>query len=366
MRNLGDTVARLKRKSSIAQPGGSRLAPAAVSGPNPGGLKAWKHVPETLPGNPALVVVLHGCTQTAAAYDAGSGWSMLADRHGFVVLYPEQQRTNNPGLCFNWYAPEDTRRDRGEAASIRAAIDAAVRDHNIDQTRVFVTGLSAGGVMTSVMLATYPEVFAGGAIIAGLPYGSAASMPEAFDRMRGHGLPTASAATAAVLTASGHSGPWPSVSIWHGSADYTVATANADALVAQWAGVHDLDLLASETTPIGSHVHRVWRDGSGEPLLEEYRIAGMGHGVPIDARGVDPCGQAGPYMIDAGLSSSQRLVTHWKLNARAPGRRTRLAKASPARTDSPLPRSDAGNARPPVPRVQFIIEDALRRAGLMS
>lgn len=366
MRNLGETVARLNSRASRALPVGSRLRPALVPGPNPGRLKAWKHVPETLSGNPALVVVLPGCTQTAAAYNAGSGWSMLADRHGFVVLYPEQQRANNPGLCFTWYAPEDTRRDRGEAASIRAAIDAAVHEHTIDQSRVFVTGLSAGGAMTSVMLATYPEVFAGGAIIAGLPYGSAESMPEAFDRMRGHGLPTAPAATAAVRTASGRPGPWPSVSIWQGSADYTVAPANADALVAQWVGVHDLDPLAYETTEINSHTHRVWRDPSGAPVLEEYRIAGMGHGVPIDTRGAEPCGKAGPYMLETGLSSSGRLVTHWKLDAQTPARQASRQNDLSVRTDAAAQSADTGRGQPTVPRVQFIIEAALRRAGLMS
>lgn len=365
MRNLGDTVARLKSKTRSSFATGNLLEPVAIPGLNPGRLKAWKYVPDTLPNNPALVVVLHGCTQTAAAYDAGSGWSMLADRHGFVVLYPEQQRANNPGLCFNWYAPEDTRRDRGEAASIRAAIAAILRDHNIDRTRVFVTGLSAGGAMTSAMLATYPEVFAGGAILAGLPFGSAASMPEAFDRMRGHGLPTASAAIAAVLTASGHPGPWPSVSVWQGSADYTVAPANADALIAQWAGVHDLDLLDHETNAIAGHAHRVWRDASGEPVLEEYRIEGMGHGVPIDTRGVEPCGKPGPYMLEAGLSSTERLVTHWKLDAKTPAPRVSRPNDLPSRSYAPSPNSEASGHQPSVPRVQLIIEDALRRAGLM-
>jgi poly(hydroxyalkanoate) depolymerase family esterase len=116
-----------------------------------------------------LVVALHGCTQTAADYDHGSGWTRLADRYGFAVLFPEQQRANNPNNCFNWFLPSDTRRSHGEAFSIRQMIERVITDHGVDRRRVFVVGLSAGGAMTSAMLATYPDLFAGGAIIAGLP-----------------------------------------------------------------------------------------------------------------------------------------------------------------------------------------------------
>ena len=105
----------------------------------------------------------------------------MADRFGFALLLPEQRRANNPNGCFTWFSAEDTSRECGEALSIRQMIERMVIDHGIDRSRIYVTGLSAGGAMTSVMLATYPEVFAGGAIVAGLPYGSAANVQEAFD-----------------------------------------------------------------------------------------------------------------------------------------------------------------------------------------
>ncbi len=138
-------------------------------GTNPGALKMFAYVPEPLPRASALVVVLHGCGQTAAGYDFGTGWSTLAKRYGFALLMPEQQAANNANTCFNWFNPGDVARGRGEAASIRQMVARMVADHNIDPRRIYITGLSAGGAMTSVMLATYPEVFAGGAIIAGLP-----------------------------------------------------------------------------------------------------------------------------------------------------------------------------------------------------
>jgi poly(hydroxyalkanoate) depolymerase family esterase len=119
------------------------------------------------------VVVLHGSTQSAANYDVGAGWSTLADRHGFALLMPEQTRKNNLNGSFSWFQRNDTQCGKGEAHSIVQMVEQIVRDHDIDRNRIFVTGLSAGGAMTLAMLASYPDVFAAGAVIAGLPYGGA-------------------------------------------------------------------------------------------------------------------------------------------------------------------------------------------------
>ena len=99
------------------------------------------------------------------------------------MLLPEQRRGNNPNVCFDWFQPEDIKRGEGEVASIAAMVRNMVAEHGLDPTRIFVTGLSAGGAMTAAMLATYPELFAGGAIIAGLPYGSAHNVKEALGTM---------------------------------------------------------------------------------------------------------------------------------------------------------------------------------------
>jgi pimeloyl-ACP methyl ester carboxylesterase len=106
--------------------------------------------------------------------------------------------------------------------------------------RIFVTGLSAGGAMASVMLATYPEVFAGGAIIAGVAYGCANSVAEAFSCMGGSGAAQGAGLGARVRAASSHAGPWPRVQVWQGSADRTVVSSNADAIVRQWLELHGL------------------------------------------------------------------------------------------------------------------------------
>src|SRR5207302_2745980 len=113
----------------------SRLQPADGFGSNPGNLRMFAYSPPQYAGNRALVVVLHGCAQTAASYDFGAGWSTLADRYGFALLLPEQQHSNNPNGCFNWFQKGDIERGNGEALSIRQMVDKMVSDHRIDRKR---------------------------------------------------------------------------------------------------------------------------------------------------------------------------------------------------------------------------------------
>jgi feruloyl esterase len=196
---------RTQSRARDFDPAFDRLTEVTGFGSNPGALRMFKYVPAD--PQPALVVVLHGCTQTAASYDFGAGWSTLADRHGFVLLLPEQQPANNANNCFNWFLADDIERGQGEAMSIRQMVEKMIVDHGIDRRRVFVTGLSAGGAMTSVMLATYPEVFAAGAIIAGLPYGTATNAKEAFESMGQVRARSAREWGDLVRAASPHKGP---------------------------------------------------------------------------------------------------------------------------------------------------------------
>lgn len=386
LRKISDTIARLSalhmQRSVQALDHGKqdRLKVLTDFGSNPGALKGKFYLPIDLPENAPLVVVLHGCTQNASAYDHHSGWSRLADDAGFALLFPEQQRTNNPNLCFNWFEPGDTRRNSGEALSIWQMIEAMVLTHGIDRQRIFVTGLSAGGAMAGTMLATYPEVFAGGAIIAGLPYGSAATVPEAFDRMRGHGGPSAQDLQRLLHRASDHRGPWPKISIWQGTADYTVAPSNAEAIALQWQDVHRLKNTPARSETTGAHARQVWCDASGEAVVEIRMIAGMGHGTPVG----DGLGTPGPYMLDIGISSTREIARFWGIDAMqisdsTPSKPIVAATEVPS-PSMPSPAAEKKMARLPAPSdgglstprletdrrgVRTIIEDALRAAGLM-
>src|SRR5207244_12161634 len=130
----------------------TRLRELHAFGSNPGNLRMFSYRPPKLAENPALVVVLHGCTQTAAGYDLGAGWSILADRYGFALLLPEQQRSNNPNGCFNWFQPKHSRRNQGEPLSIRQMIEKSVVDYGINRRRVYVTGLSEVGASAAIGL----------------------------------------------------------------------------------------------------------------------------------------------------------------------------------------------------------------------
>jgi poly(hydroxyalkanoate) depolymerase family esterase len=356
--------------------GASRLQDLEAFAPNPGALNAKVYMPAHIAEKPALVVVLHGCTQTAGGYDRGSGWSQLADEHGFLLLFPEQQRSNNPNLCFNWFSPSDNGRDRGEALSIRQMIAAMVDAHDIDPSRIFVTGLSAGGAMTSVLLACYPGLFAGGAIIAGLPHGSASNVPQALEAMREPGTYSAQDLGDRVRQASDYYGPWPRISIWHGSADPTVNSANADAILAQWLSVHGLDNLPDISEQIAGHRRRAWNDAAGRPVIEDYRIANMGHGTPLATTGQDACGRVMPHMLEAGISSTRRIAASWGLlgtekeraftqsDGTAQERTANLPASKISRLD-PLPSEPSPPATSGKAGVEKIIHDALRAAGLM-
>jgi poly(hydroxyalkanoate) depolymerase family esterase len=377
---------------SQRQRGRSPLVEVTGFGNNPGDLRMFQFVPGNLQPAPALVVVLHGCGQTAAGYDLGAGWSTLAKHYGFALLMPEQQPSNNANGCFNWFNPEDTARDSGEACSIRQMIARMVGDIGIDKHRIFVTGLSAGGAMTSVMLATYPELFAGGAIIAGLPFGVATNVREALNGMFQSPSRPAGELGDLVRNASSHKGPWPKLSVWHGSADRTVNPANANEIVKQWLDVHHLPSAPMSEATVDGYPRQIWWNADGETTVESYTITDMAHGTPLGIGDNDErYGAQGAFLIEAGISSSYHIanffgLTEWIRQPRqAPTAASKetaktipVASSVPARAPDlitvlwPLATTLGRDREPPSqPRrraidVGAVITRALTAAGLMK
>jgi feruloyl esterase len=337
---------------SGAGPGGTaRLHEVASFGDNPGNLRMLAYVPPLLASGGALVVALHGCGQSAEDYDRGTGWSRLAERHGFALLLPEQRRANNHNGCFNWFEPGDIGRDQGEAASIQAMVARMIALHGLDPKRVTITGLSAGGAMTAVMLAGYPEMFRGGAVIAGLPYGCASTVHEALDCMfNGHPRP-AERLGARARAAAGHRGAWPTLSVWHGSADTTVHPDNAGELVKQWTDLHGLSATPSVNETVAGCPRQAWLDADGRVLVESITVPGMGHGVPLrPARGetdLEGCGEAGAYMLDVGVSSTRHIAAGWGLVPAPAVARRPAADVKSGASTSDAPKSDAPKSDAP-------------------
>ncbi|MGW9248550.1 extracellular catalytic domain type 1 short-chain-length polyhydroxyalkanoate depolymerase [Streptomyces badius] len=323
VRHLAATVA-LATGAALAGPGtagASAAAPpearataalqrVASFGANPGGLNMYVYRPAALPANAPVVVALHGCTQSAQVYSDNAGLNTFADRHGFLVVYAETTTVNNANKCFNWFQPGDTRRGQGEAASIRQMIAHAATAYGTDPGRARVTGLSAGGAMTSAMLAAYPDVFAAGAVVAGIPYGCAVDVVSAFGCMS-PGADRAPAAWAQGVRDAhpGFAGPWPRVAIWHGDNDGTVAPRNADELRDQWTAVHGLGQTPDRTSTIGPNSTRrsEYPAADGRSVVEVYRVPGIGHGTPVDpGSGAEQCGATGTqHFIDSICSG------HW-------------------------------------------------------
>jgi poly(hydroxyalkanoate) depolymerase family esterase len=349
-----------------APPGG--LREVNPTGSNPGALRMFKHLPAGLPDRSPLVVVLHGCLQTASGYEYGSGWSTLADRYGFALLVPEQQRANNPNTCFNWFLPGDTSRGQGEALSIRQMVEQMVVEHGLDPKRIYVTGLSAGGAMTSAMLAAYPDIFAGGAIVAGLPYGAATNAQEAFQSMLQSPARPARVWGDLVRKASKHTGAWPRVSVWHGGADPTVIPANAQEIVKQWVDVHGLSVTPTRRDTVDGYPREVWQDTRGDDVIESYTIPRMAHGTPL-AAGVadDQCGAPGAYLLEVGISSSYHIAKFWGLvgTPRAASIKTERATAAEAESIHTSAGPEAWKM-PHATDMRSVITNALKAAGLMK
>lgn len=272
-------------------------------GANPGRLRMLLHVPAPAPrpGAP-LLVLLHGCGQDPVRFAATSGFMALADRLGAPLLLPDQQAENNRQRCFNWFRPADVRRGSGEAASVRQMVGEALRRFEADPARVFVAGLSAGGALAAALLAAYPDVFAGGGVVAGVPVGAASDLHQALLQM--NQPPRAPRADWVARLPQRREVSWPRLSVWHGAADRTVDPANADALVAQWTGRLGLpEAPETEWQPAPHLLRRVWGDA-----VEQWSLAGFGHAFPV-ADGAP----ADPFVLPAGIAAAEAMARFWGL-----------------------------------------------------
>lgn len=320
-------VAALIAAAVLAEAGAAEPVEETGFGSNPGNLRMFSYVPEGLPAGAPLIVVLHGCKQQARSFARDAGWIALADRVEAALLLPEQKGlpswfhdvyvfpwvvawfgANNQNACFNWFEPEDTARDGGEALSIRQMIDAMIQRHRLDGTRVYIAGLSAGGAMTAVMLAAYPERFAAGAIVAGVPRGCADTVTKALHCMS----PGVDRTPAEWRRAVGEgTARMPRVSIWHGDADTRVAPMNRRELVEQWTASHGLTATPTRSERTGKVTREIYADGSGAAQVESVLVEGLAHAFPIRREG--SCGRPGDFVTDAGVCAAQEIARFWGL-----------------------------------------------------
>jgi poly(hydroxyalkanoate) depolymerase family esterase len=292
---LGETLRRLAAKVKPGRAAGGVAAPVpegasfvTASYSNAAGTRSYKlYTPAKRPAGPLpLVVMLHGCTQSPDDFAAGTRMNQLAEELGCLVAYPAQPQSANANKCWNWFSPDDQRRDHGEPSIIAGITRQILSDHPVDPARIYIAGLSAGGAAAAIMGATYPDLYAGVGVHSGLPRGAARDIPSAFAAMR---------------SGAAGSGPGPRVVptiVFHGDRDSTVHPSNGDAVVAQAAApASGLKTNTERGQTSGGHAfsRTVHADPSGRPVVEHWTIHGAGHawagGCPTgsytDPRGPD-------------------------------------------------------------------------------
>ena len=232
-----------------------------------------------------LIVMLHGGTQSADDFAAGTRMNELAERQGFLVAYPEQSRGANPKGYWNWFQPKDQRRGGGEPSIIAGLTDQIIDEHAVDTRRVYIAGFSAGAAMAAVMACAYPDVYAAAGVHSGLAAGAAHDIPSAFTAMA-HGAPT-------------HASPPVPLIVLHGDVDPTVNHINADCVVrAVLPDATDRQRAVTTRAHVpGGHAYtrRIYSDGESSALVEQWTIhqaghawsGGSAHGTYTDPHGPD-------------------------------------------------------------------------------
>ncbi|CAN5922466.1 PHB depolymerase family esterase [soil metagenome] len=244
-----------------------------------------------------LIVMLHGCTQNAADFATGTRMNLLAERHGFLVAYPEQSQQANPQRCWNWFQAADQQRDRGEPAIIAELVRTVVGSHEVDLRRVHVAGMSAGAAMAVVMATTYPDLFAAVGVHSGLAYGAARDLASALQAMkRGDSVPPPG-------------GPTVPTIVFHGDQDRTVHRGNGEQILRQATAhvAHPLLTVHDQVDGGRTSTRYVYCTPDGRSLAEGWSVSGLGHAWS----GGDPAGShTDPRGPDASVEMVRFFADH--------------------------------------------------------
>lgn len=296
----------------------SQLIEIKSFGKNQGNLNMWIFVPDSHRGTKehSLVVAMHGCSQTAEAFSYETGWIELAEKNDFIVLFPEQKSSNNITKCFNWFRENDVSRS-GESASIFEMIQYVQANYKIDSSRIFAYGISAGGAMSSALMAQYPETFNTGAVLAGGGFGLCKNAIDGYRLMqRGADCCTTNAEYADfIIKYNKPTTNYPKLIVLYGTEDKTVNPINSLQLIQQWKGIFELkqNVIHETTFPQfeNKHVTKTeYKNETNSVLITEYKIEKLAHLLPVNpGDGAKMGGKIGNYTIDFDFYSTYYIAT---------------------------------------------------------
>lgn len=294
---------------SRLRPGAHPLAPSARQAELPAGAtftdgvfacsegtRRYKlYIPASAqPANNPLVVMLHGCTQDAGDFAAGTAMNAVAEETGCLVLYPEQDRGANPTNCWNWFDAAQQSRDTGEPAILAGMTRHIVDTHAIDPQRVYVAGLSAGGAMAAILAAEYPDLYAAVGVHSGLAAGSGKDMISGLHAMKRPGR-------------AARAGKHVPIIVFHGDADQVVHPGNGTAVLRQFADAHAAggsaltEDVRSDHAAGRNYIRTSWRDADGRNVAEHWLVQGAGHAWQGGAA-------AGSHTDPTGPSASREML----------------------------------------------------------
>jgi feruloyl esterase len=288
------------------------LLPVNHFGNNPGNLKMFLYANgiKRDSGLKPLVIVLHGCGQTAEEVARLTGWNKLGYLNDFLVMYPQQKLLNNVSTCFNWFRNADINKGQGECESVYQMIRYMQQHYAVDSNRIFVTGLSAGAAMAVVMLATHPESFKGGAIFAGGAYKLATNAFASAGVMAGtKKLSKEELVKNVVEQNPTYKGPYPNLIVYQGLNDFVVNHKNAALLIEQWTGITRIDNIPDKTEKSFMNVADIKRmeyaDSLGIAVITFYEIDNLGHRILVKPGNKnDEGGETGTYGADRNFHST--------------------------------------------------------------
>ncbi len=255
-------------------------------GTNPSNLRMHLYVPDALPNNAPILVANHYCTGTGPALYSGTQFASLADRYGFIVIYPSATRS---GQCFDVSSPQALTRGGGsDPVGIMSMVNYVKQNYNVDSTRIFATGVSSGAMMTNVLLGLYPDVFKAGAAFAGVPFGCFATTDgSTWNSACANGTVNKTPQEWGNLMRAaypGYSGTRPRIQLWHGTADDTLRYPNFNEAIELWTNIHGLSQTPTYTdTPQSGATRTRYGSAGDQAQVEAISLQGTGHNLPVNA-----------------------------------------------------------------------------------